>query len=307
MVIQEANTAAADLFGMAVEHMRGLLATVGIEASSRPAVDAFLATARTTGKAAEMRARIQRTGPTPLVALVDISATPFRAAVTPGADQLLLLVRARSVAPGLQDTQRRLENFVEHTPDAVVITDGSGRVQMANPAFLALCVSGMSSAQLHGRSLSDLLGDPGQRLPSLISEVRRNGIASQVRTLICKDGASTHEVEVSAALLAEGDHECIGLILRSRLPQDTGAFQHVDTLSEAIENLDAQLGRVSLPELMQEATHLAERHLIRCALQRSGGNHATAGSWLGISPESLTLRLQRNGLQATGDSSQLLN
>ena len=64
---------------------------------------------------------------------------------------------------------------------------------------------------------------------------------------------------------------------------------------------------MSLPELVQEATHLAERHLVRSALERARGHAPTAADWLGITPESLSLRLIRHGLVADGDAPQLLN
>ena len=78
-------------------------------------------------------------------------------------------------------------------------------------------------------------------------------------------------------------------------------------LAVAIETLAAQLGRVSLPELVQEATHLAEHHLIRSALERANGHLPTAADWLGITPESLSLRLARHGLVADGGAPPLLN
>jgi transcriptional regulator with GAF, ATPase, and Fis domain len=142
--------------------------------------------------------------------------------------------------------------------------------------------------------------------------VRRNGIATQVRAPIgalhgAWSGGLPEEVEVSAALLAEGDQECIGFILRRQAPRQELLLQPVDGLAVAIEGLAAQLGRVSLPELVQEATHLAERHLIRCALARARGHAATAADWLGITPESLALRLMRHGLAADGDTPPLLN
>jgi DNA-binding NtrC family response regulator len=64
--------------------------------------------------------------------------------------------------------------------------------------------------------------------------------------------------------------------------------------------LAAQLGRVSLPELMQEAADLAECHLIRNALQKSRGHVGSAADWLGITAESLALRMQRHGLGGRG-------
>ncbi len=307
----EANRAAAELFGRAPAQMAGQPAVVGIDPASRPAVEELLSATRASGKPAEIRARLAGSGGQPGVALVDVSATPFRATAD-GSSQLLLLVRVRSTERRGSDAARRLADFVEHTPDAVVITDSTGRLQIANPAFLALCPPGVQEAQLKGRSLAELLGDPSRRLAALVAEVRRNGIAAQVRASIGAprgdwSGAATVDVEVSAALLAEGDQECIGFILRRHATRHERPLQPVDGLAAAIENLAAQLGRVSLPELMQEATHLAEHHLIRTALERAGGHHATAADWLGITPESLGLRLLRHGLVADGGAPPLLN
>ncbi len=332
LAIIEANRAAADLFGIAPAQMAGRHAAAGIDATSRPAVEALLHAARASGKPAEIRARlaglaglagvvagvVADTGAAAPAALqavvsVDVSATPFRAA-SDGASQLLLLVRLRSTERRSGDAARRLADFVEQTPDAVAITDSRGRVQTANPAFLSLCPVGTTEALLKGRTLGDALGDPGHRLAALVAEVRRNGIASQVLAPIgaprdARSSAAAPEVEVSAALLAEGDQECIGFILRRHAPRHAPALPllPVDGLAAAIENLAAQLGRVSLPELMAEATHLAERHLISNALDRAHGHSATAAEWLGITPESLALRLHRHGLVAEFDAPPLLN
>ncbi len=311
LTIIEANRAAAELFGHAPAQMAGQPAVVGIDPASRPAVEELLSATRASGKPAEIRARLGGPAGLPGLALVDVSATPFRATAD-GASQLLLLVRVRSTERPGSDAARRLAEFVEQTPDAVVITDSNGRLQIANPAFLALCPPGVQETHFKGRTLGDLLGDPGHRLTALVAEVRRNGIANQVRAPIGPlrspwAGARAQEVEVSAALLAEGDQECIGFILRRHTPRQEQLLQPVDGLAAAIENLAAQLGRVSLPELMQEATHLAEYHLIRSALERAGGHAATAANWLDITPESLSLRLARHGLVADGGTPPLLN
>ena len=304
LTIVEANRAAAELFGCAADQLVGLAATVGIDPASRPAVDQLLVTARSTGRPAEIRARLGAQSPALLMPLVDVSATPFRTAAE-GSSQQLLLVRVRSAEPRSGDTTHRFSQFVENTPDAVVITDSAGRVHSANQAFMNLCPAGLTDAQLRGRTLSEVLGDPSHRLAALVGEVRRNGIASHVRAPVGslggeRAGATALEVEVSAALLAEGDQECIGFTLRRQDALAALPVPPLDGLVAAIETLAAQLGRVSLPELMQEATHVAERHLIQTALERSRGQVATAAAWLGITVDSLVLRLRRHGLAVPG-------
>jgi transcriptional regulator PpsR len=311
LLVVEANRAAADLFGRTPAQLAGHPAVQAIDVASRPAVEELLSAARASGRPAEIRARLAAPNGQAPVALVDVAATPFRASTDAGS-QLLLLMRVRGAERRGSDVVRRLAEFVESTPDAVVITDSSGRVQTANPAFLALCQAGLQEAQARGRTLSDLLGDPGRHLAALISDVRQNGMAAQVRVSIGGPMAAwlaprAQEVEVSAALLAEGDQECIGFILRRHASRPERPLQPVDGLAVAIEALATQLGRVSLPELMQEATHLAEHHLIRNALERAGGHLHTAADWLGITPDSLALRLARHGLVADHGAPPLLN
>jgi transcriptional regulator PpsR len=290
LTIVEANRAAAHLLGHTPEGLIGQSASIGIDAGARPAVDELMMSSRSSGRPAELRVRLENRPDT----AIDISATPFRATVD-GVSTLLLLVRARVVDARTPDAAR-LAELVEHTPDAVVITDSSGRVQMANPAFLMLCSQASTEQQVRGRMLGDLLGDPTRRLAQLIADVRRQGIATQIRMPL---GTSTHpqEAEISATLLDEGDQVCIGFTLR-RADSPAG-LRPVDDLVQAIELLTLQLGRVSLPELMHEASFAAERHLMRTALARAEGDATAAADWLGITPESLALRAHRHGLNHT--------
>ena len=298
LAIVEANGAAAELFGLSTDQLVGQSVSAGMAAGSRPAVDELLVSARSSGRAAEIRARLGGPPTAERPGLIDISATPFRAEIE-GSTALLLLVRARSVSERGMAAVNPLAAYVEQTPDAVVITDSSGRVLMANPAFQSLCPAGMAEAEFKGRLLTELLGDPGHGLAGLLSEVRRNGIASQVRAPIGGVGKSAPaEVEVSAALLTESDQACIGLTLRRHAPRLHPGLPALDGLATAVDNLAAQLGRVSLPELMQGASHLAERHLLCDALQQARGHSASAADLLGITPESLAHRLQRHGLSA---------
>jgi transcriptional regulator PpsR len=299
----EANRAAAQLLGLSPEQLAGRPATEGIDPASRPAVDELLLTARTSGRPAELRARLANRPGT----AIDISATPFRATVD-GASVLLLLVRARAAETQAPDANR-LADLVERTPDAVVITDSVGRIQMANPAFVLLCPQITTEQQLRGRGLPEVLGDPSHRLATLVSEVRQQGIASQVRLPI---GPTTTpvDVEISATLLDEGDQVCLGFTFRRHELSGPHGLRHVDELVQAVEQLAGQLGRVSLPELMQEVTYAAELHLIRLALARTQGHAEATADWLGITPDSLALRARRHGLtvRPMGDpTSSLLN
>ena len=201
----EANRAASELFGLEPEQLVGAAAVAGLALLSRPPVEELLVCARSTGRSAEIRARLAGRPAT-----IDISATPFR-----GQSSLLLLVRARAVEERVagENVGDKLGDFVERMPDAVLITDSSGRVLMANPAFLVLAGLAVES-QIVGLALGDWEGDPQRRLQAGLVEARRHGIARSAEAMLRRGGGDAVGVEVSAVLLDEGEQECIGFTLR---------------------------------------------------------------------------------------------
>ena len=298
--IVEANRAAAVLLSVDGEDIVGEVATVGLEAASRAGVEELLLMARTTGRPAEVRARLARqAADVPLLAhqglAIDVSATPFRSA-----DAMLLLVRARAVAageaPSLQD--ERLAEFVAHTPDLVVITDSSSRVLVANPAFVSMCRS-HGESRLLGRTLAEAVGDPQRHLAAIVADTRLQGIAARRRAQVGSAQWGLIDVEVSAALLAEGDQECVGLTMRRVGPQPLHESPTADELASAIDNLALQIGVAPLATLVAQSSALAERHWIETALRRTDGDMALAADLLHLSAESLAQSMQRHGLAAS--------
>ena len=307
LAIVEANRAANDLFGGNRVNLIGQSATFGVLRFERPGVEELLVMARSSGRPGEIRVHATAPGGSdnPLHAtVIDMSATPFRAN-----DKMLLLVRARaSKVSSEPSSATRLSDFVEQTPDAVTIADSSGRVLMANPAFVALCQlsSGTDAGKIVGRSLAELLGDPQNTLSSILAEAKSNGLSEQRPATIGLASASTFDVQVSAALLAEGDQECIGLTLR-RIDQRTlggtsgkSDYPVESELAVVVSDLVAQLGQTSLTDLVAEISDAAERHLIELALVQSNGDHQRAAEILGISSAALWQRVHDLGVGMLG-------
>ena len=173
-------------------------------------------------------------------------------------------------------------------PDAVVVTDSSGRVLMANPAFLELC--GLSGeTQVKGSLLGEWVGSSRHDVPMLLGQAKRQGIVTQASVAMRAARGQTIEIGISAAMLAEGDQECVGFTIRREAPRSASGIAAVDELAAAIERLGAQIGRVAL----REASDLAEHHLLMCAIDRAGGDCTAAAAVLGITRGNLDQRLRR--------------
>ena len=283
--ILEANDAAAQLFDMEVAKLQGRPVTFGFENRSRGAVEELLLTSRRLGQPAEIRARLNGK-----VSTTHVAATPFR---TDDAMRLLVRVRPLDTPGSPADRSATLARLVDAALDSVVVTDSSGRILAANPAFLSL-VQVDAEVEVKGRALQDWIEGTGQVFDVFIPQVQRLGIARHSVSRVRRVDAQPVMVDISAALLAEGDQECIGFTLQA-LPHAAAAVpaaEPIELLGAAVERLAARLGEVALPELLRDVAALVERHAIRAAAQRCADD-ATTASALGITGASLSRRRRR--------------
>ena len=67
-------------------------------------------------------------------------------------------------------------------------------------------------------------------------------------------------------------------------------------LPRSVEQLTELIGRVSLKDLVRESTEVIERLAIEAALELTGDNRASAAEMLGLSRQSLYVKLRRYGI-----------
>ena len=68
----------------------------------------------------------------------------------------------------------------------------------------------------------------------------------------------------------------------------------------SVEQLTELIGRVPLKDLVREATDVIERLCIEAALDLTSDNRASAAEMLGLSRQSLYVKLRRYGLGDSG-------
>ncbi len=285
--VLEANPSAGPLFGQPSPSWAGLPLRGYIEEDLRPGLDELLLTARTTGRATELRLRTAASGTT-----LDVSATPFHSE-----GRHCLLLRARRVDASAGDTPGVLD-FIGQTPDAVVVTDMAARVLWANPAFVDMCQA-PDELRLKGHRLDDLLGDPQQQWTALLARVRARGVVGRATVQIRVAGHTGQAVDVSAALLDESDQERIGFTLRHLGSAPRGLAPAVpppDELALDLAGLVPQLGSAALPEMLAEASRRVELHFVRAALRAAGGHIDIAAGALRIGTDALLQRMERLGV-----------
>lgn len=218
--------------------------------------------------------------------------------VAPDEGQLLLVQLLPGAddglpAPGTRQglTPLPTEALLEHSPDAWVVLDTGGGILYANPTFLELCQVGALGAIL-GVRLERWLGAPGAGAGALLRSAREHGVVRLFRTVIRGDLGTETRVEISGAALEDG---VVGLCLRDvsrRLDESPPDMR----LHRALGSMREQLGETPLKELVGSTVELVERHYIEAALELCEGNRTAAARLLGLSRQSLYVKLARYGI-----------
>lgn len=266
-----------------------------------------------------MLARVRDQGRAPGIVVhlgVDREAWTMRASLMtsePGQVFLLQLspMASSSQAPVATARTRALkvpvDDLLERLPDALVVIDQDGTILRANPAFLDLIQVGAEGSVL-GERLGRWLSRPGADVAVLLATVQRHRFVRLFATSIIGDLSSEVAVEISAAGNTDNNPRFVGLLIRdvSRRIAHAGTpsaatdvspgQEDGNTLLAALGTMADHLGQTSLPALIKETVSLVERHYIEAALERADGNRTATAEMLGLSRQSLYMKLNRYGL-----------
>ncbi|MEO8138470.1 MAG: transcriptional regulator PpsR [Gemmatimonadota bacterium] len=292
--VVEANPAAAQLFDQPVKKLVGRSFPLDLDRQSESAVFDQLVAVRAHGHADDLVVRLAGSAQR-----VTIAASLVRQDATALFVIRILPVAEWGAAARVTAPDAVALKLVEALPDGFVVTDGEGRVLSANRAFLDL-VQIPTESQVRGQSLQQWIGRPGADLGLIFAALREHGIVRLFGTTLRGELGSPSEVEVSCAAVPEGSQERVGFLVR-----DVGRRLELDAhgardLTRAVEQLTALVGRVSLRNLVRDTTDLVERHFIEAALELTHDNRTSAAEVLGVSRQSLYVKLRRYNLGRAG-------
>lgn len=189
-----------------------------------------------------------------------------------------------------------LPEIVSRLPDGFVTTDLDGRIRHANASFLELAQLPTPGAA-EGEALGRWVGRSEYEITTLISSLMENGTASRFITIVRGELGTVEEIEVSAVAIPDNRAPCLGFSIRS-IESRVDLAPAITTLpgGQSPEDLSNLIGRVSLKEIVREATDVIERMAIQAALEHTGNNRALASEMLGLSRQSLYVKLHRYGI-----------
>jgi transcriptional regulator PpsR len=146
------------------------------------------------------------------------------------------------------------------------------------------------------------VGRTGVELGVLIANLRQRGSAGLFLTQMRSDYGGSTDVEIAASLVQQADETVLAFAIRNierRLRTEQAASKPV---TRTVGDLTDLVGNVPLKEIVSETTDLIEQLCIETALQMTGDKRASAALLLGLSRQSLYVKLRRFGIAADQSS-----
>lgn len=290
--VTEANPAAQRLIGPATKRIAGKAFIELFDSAGQTAVQRMVDALRASGKSEPVTAKLAGTRTE-----TTISGALYKQEAS---SNLLIRLTAPGKEPVTDQTtaESTLRAVVERMPDAFVVTDTTQRILTGNAAFLDLTQL-VAPDQIKGQTIDRWIGRSPTELEMLIASLREHGAVRKFPTIVRGELGGSDDVEISAVAVEDGQPS-YGFTIRA-LGRPTSARPWTGReLPQSVNQLTGLVGQVPLKNLVRETTDLIERMCIEAALEIVGDNRASAAEMLGLSRQSLYMKLRRYGLGDLG-------
>ena len=292
--VLEANASAQTLLRDGTRRLVGRDIRECFDTTSQTEIQSLLRMALATGRIEMCAAQLPGLG-----SAWTVSAMVFRQ--EGGPQYLLRLVSRDAVAehPG-NEWSLPLAEAMERFPDGWLLTDTQGVIKSVNDegmALLGLTASSQAVGQPIERWLQRGGVDWGVIHTNLRQQLPVRNFATEVRT----QSGLTLPVEISAVSLGRPE-PLYAFFLRDIERRHPGASPVAQSLNGTLADISQMVGRRPIKDIVGEAVDTIERMCIQSALELTHDNRASAAEMLGLSRQSLYVKLRRFGMIADNET-----
>lgn len=286
--IIDANLAAAAMLGSKRAKLNGDPVANCFARAARPEIVNAINQARHSGSLKTLTAQMAHDEAT-----LHLTLEPYR---ENGRTNLLLtLARAYDGAPN--DAGNPVDKAVlDSFPEALVTTDTKGNILEVNDQFLDL-VHVLNKQSMQGRNLNNWLGASNVDMQVLLTRLRDERQIRQFGSIVRDELGEQVAVSVSASRYGEGDNAHIGIFITDAPRREAPLTVPSPGSNGESSDFAELVGRVPLKDLIREASDVIEKMCIEAALRQTENNRASAADMLGLSRQSLYIKLRRHGLE----------
>lgn len=209
---------------------------------------------------------------------------------------LLCKIRLAGSQTGSSDQlQGQLSELFQNGVDAFVFVTGGGQILSANEAFLKVA-NVTHSQSIKNRTMSDFFVRGSVDLNVMIENARRSGGMRLYATKIISEHGGERAVEISTTQLKAGADPVFAMVIR-----DSHRVENSNTQRKQITDVDMHsvielIGGQSLKDIVAKTTDVVEKMCIETAVEMTSNNRVAAAEMLGLSRQSLYVKLRKYGL-----------
>ncbi len=193
------------------------------------------------------------------------------------------------------DLTANLSVLFDKGTDAIVFTAATGVIQTCNDAFLDM-IDAAHLVDVKGRSLGDFLGRGQIDMSVLIENARRAGQMRLYSTKILNEYGSKTAVEMSVTVIDGQPDAELGFVIRDASRVDALRKAPMQGSEDNSRNVMELVGSATLKEIVSETTDVVEKMCIETAVTLTRNNRVAAAEMLGLSRQSLYVKLRKYGL-----------
>lgn len=256
------------------------------EAVCRDEIQSLLRLAHATGRIEMCRAKF-------VGAAGDctVSASVFRQGSGP---HFLMRVLPPGTSPktgSAVDQQLLFSEALEHSPDGFLLTDRAGVIKSVNAELMTM-LGATALSQLSGQPLENWLVRGVVDWCVLLTNLRAQSLVKNFATAMRTMVGSTVAVEISALTL-KTDQAYYAFYIRD--VERIGAKETPvgKSMESSVAELSKLVGRMPIKDIVGETVDIIEKMCIQSALELTKNNRASAAKMLGLSRQSLYVKLRR--------------
>jgi len=292
--ILDANEGAAKLFDKPVKKLVGTSAAGAFAKSDQArAVEAL------SSFSARARADVFQAIPATMTTPMNVRVTPFREF---GKTNLLVSFSTDDAVEAAETALfgENMLSMIDSLPEGMVLVNAEGNIVEANPAFLDL-IRVVTLDRVEDKGLDNWLGGSSVDLQVLMANLREHSTVRRFSSVIRDELGGVETVEVSAAKITSRDGPLFGFAIRETSRAETTQQQSIAQSHTASPTQFTDLvGRVPLKDLVRDTADIIEKLCIEAALRLTDNNRASAADMLGLSRQSLYIKLKRYGISEFG-------
>ncbi len=292
--VTDANAAAGQILGLAREDLIGNAFAAEFDTRRRGEVMESLASLALDDAPGHVELTARRSR-----AALRVTPTLFRAA----GERVMLcrLDRTDAAETVTDDLQQNLSALYRDGVEAIAFTDRDGVIKTANTAFLNLADAAQAST-VKGRSMADFLARGTVDLKVMLENTARAGQMRMYATRLRSAVGTEVPVEVSASWLDDRKHPVIVFVLRDASRAEAMRTPGATMSDDAVRSVMELVGSATLKDIVAETTDVVEKMCIETAVEMTRNNRVAAAEMLGLSRQSLYVKLRKYGLLHRGPS-----